>query len=117
MADITVIYTNEEVGGDTPPSRGDRPDTPEPGEDGPDTPGPGEDEPDIDVTVEVPLGPPEAFPSDPEEPEQPFDAGELPRTGNNPAVVPVLLHLLIIASIGAAVSLHFILKLRKNNEE
>jgi len=107
VADITVIYTNEETTGDTPPSPGDRPDTPEPGE----------VESDIYVTVEIPLGPTGEFPSTPKDPELPFGGGELPRTGNNTAAITVLLLLLSVAFVGAAVSLYFLLKLRRNNEE
>ena len=104
VADITIIYTNEEIGGDTPPSGGDRPDTPEPGE----------VESDIYVTVEVSLGPTGAFPSTPDEP---VNVGELPRTGNHSAAIPVLLLLLSVSFIGAAVSFYNLLKVKRQREE
>ena len=105
VADITVVFSNTEIGDD-------------PGDYPPSTPGNGNDTPDTDVgsieeyvTVEVPLFPLGGMES-PGDPDQtPGDpVSEMPRTGKTTAF-GVLLPVLVAVSLGAAVFFYIRLRL------
>jgi len=99
LADITVIFTNVEPGGDSPDSP-DSPNSPDsPRRERPNIPGPEEvGSSEEYITVEVPLG---EMPSEREDSEQERPQSEMPRTGIG--MTDALLTLIMVFSIGAAV--------------